>query len=48
MFPDTAFLPQEPQPNDNDGSNLKLNKSPIPPCDDGELIKTRQDGINSA
>ena len=48
MFPDTAFLPQEPQPNDNDGSNLKLYKSPIAPCDQGQFIITRHDGINSA
>ena len=48
MFPETALPPQEPQPNDNDGSNLKLNKSPIPPCELGEFTRTRQEGIFSA
>ena len=44
-LPDTEFLPQEPQPSVNDGSILKLYKSPIPPWLDGWLIKTLQEGI---
>ena len=37
-FSDTEFPPHEPHPNVNDGSNLKLNTSPMAPKDAGILI----------
>ena len=37
-FSDTEFPPHDPQPNVNDGSNLKLNTSPIAPRDAGIFI----------
>ena len=45
-FSDTEFPPHEPHPSVNDGSNLKLNTSPIAPSDAGILINVRPVFIN--
>ena len=47
-FSDTEFPPQEPQPRVRDGASLKLYRSPMPPWEDGVLIKIRQVFIASA
>jgi len=39
-FSETEFPPHVPHPNVSDGANLKLYKSPIPPCDAGVFIIT--------
>ena len=41
-FAEAEFPPQEPQPKVKEGSSLKLYRSPIPPCEDGVLIRIRQ------
>src|SRR5699024_1611094 len=41
-FSDTEFPPHEPHPSVSDGASLKLYRSPIPPWEEGVLIRTRQ------
>jgi hypothetical protein len=46
-FSDIEFPPHVPHPSVSDGVRLKLYKSPIPPCDDGVLIRIRAVFIRS-
>ena len=41
-FSETELPPQEPQPRVRDGFMPKLYRSPMPPCEDGELMTMRQ------
>ena len=41
-FSETELPPQEPQPSVREGASLKLYRSPIPPWEEGVLIRIRQ------
>src|SRR5699024_1102027 len=47
-FSDTELPPQDPHPSVRDGASLKLYKSPIPPWEEGVLIRIRQVFIAAA
>ena len=41
-FSETELPPQEPHPSVRDGVSLKLYRSPMPPWEEGVLIRIRQ------